>query len=193
MRKVERSEVLDLGAYEGIRERFRQRIIEMKKNRRLSVGDHMTFIFENRDTVLFQIQEMLRAERITKEASIQHEIETYNDLVPDDGELSATLMIEYDDKPERDRMLDALGGLGRHVVLRLGDREVVAVFRPLPGEEPDRLPAVNYVRFPVGEDGAALLRDGSREAVLEVRHPAYEARAPLPDAMRRELAADFEN
>lgn len=193
MRKIERSEILDLGAYEGIRDRFRQRLIQTKKNRRLAVGDHMTFIFENRDTVLFQIQEMLRAERITKEASVQHEIDTYNDLVPDAGELSATLMIEYDDKPERDRMLDALAGLGEHVVLRVGEREAAAVFRPLPGEEPDRLPAVSYLRFAVGDDGAALLRDPSHEAVLEVRHPAYEARAKLPPPMREELAGDFED
>ncbi len=193
MKKVDRSEILDLGAYEGIRDQLRKRIVEAKKNRRVPVGDHMTFIFENHDTALFQIQEMLRTERITKEAAVQHEIETYNDLVPNAGELSATLMIAYEDRAERARMLERLAGLGAHVSLRLGDRVVPADFRPLPGEEPARLPAVSYLRFPVGEDGAALLRDLSVEVALEVAHPAYEARAPLSKAVRAELAGDFED
>lgn len=193
MKKVERSEILDLGAYEGIRDQFRARVIQKKKNRRLSVGDHMTFMFEDHDTVLLQIQEMIRTERISKDSAIKHEIDTYNDLVPGDGELSATLMIEYEDKAERAEALAKLAGIGEEVVLRIGDREARAVFRPLPGEETDRLPAVNYVTFPVGEDGAELLRDRSRQAVLEVNHPFYEARAELPPAMREELATDFED
>jgi hypothetical protein len=193
MKKVERSELLALDAYEGIRERFGARIIALKKNRRIAVGEHMTFVFENRDTVLFQIQEMLRTERITKSTAIDHELATYNDLVPDDGELSATLLIEYDDANERGPMLLALAGLGDHVALRVGDREAKAVFRPLPGEEPDRLPAVNYVRFPLGADAAALLRDASVPAALEVSHPSYRARADLAPAVRVELASDLED
>lgn len=192
MKKVERSEILDLGAYEGIREQFRARIIQMKKNRRLSVGDHMSFIFENHDTVLYQIQEMLRTERISKDSAVQHEIDTYNELVPGEGELSATLMIEYDDKDARAEALAKLAGIGEEVVLRVGDREAGAVFRPLPGEETDRLPAVNYLTFPLGNDGAELLRDGSRSATLEVRHPFYRASAEIPPPMREELAGDFE-
>ena len=193
MKKVERSEILDLGAYEGIREQFRGRIIQMKKHRRLSVGDHMTFIFENYDTVLFQIQEMLRTERISKESSIQHEMDTYNDLVPPDGELSATLMIEYEDKAERTEALAKLAGIGEEIVLRVGDLEAKAKLHPLPGEETDRLPAVNYLTLPVGEEGAALLRDSSKKAVLEVRHPFYEAAAEIPGPMREELASDLED
>ncbi|MFW6049962.1 MAG: DUF3501 family protein [Myxococcota bacterium] len=191
MKKVERSEVLDLGAYEEIRPRFMQRIIEMKKNRRVAVGDHMTFIFENYDTALFQIQEMLRAERITREDGIQHEIETYNDLVPGEGELFATLMIEYEPEGRREK-LDALRGLKNHVFLHVGERRVQAEFEVLPGEEPDRLPSINYVRFRVGADAAKWLRDTSQPTALEVDHPAYSARAELPAAVRRELAGDLE-
>jgi len=193
MKKVERSEILDLGAYEGIREQFRSRIIQMKRNRRLSVGDHMTFIFENHDTVLFQIQEMLRTERISKESSIQHEIDTYNDLVPAEGELSATLMIEYDDKAKRAEALEKLAGIGEEIAIRVGDLEGKAKLHPLPGEEPDRLPAVNYLTFLLGREGAAALRDSSRKAVLEVKHPFYEATAEIPAAMREELASDLED
>ena len=193
MKKIGRGELLDLVAYEGVREQFRDRIIRMKKNRRVTVGGNMTFIFENRDTVLFQVQEMLRTERITKEAAIAHEIETYNDLVPGDGELSATLMIEYDEPTERRRMLDSLNGLGGQVFLVVGDREARAVFRPLPGEEPDRIPAVNYVTFPVGGDGSRRLRDAGTRAAIEIRHPAYQASTELPKPVREELASDFDD
>ena len=193
MKKIERGEILDLAAYEGVREQFRERIIRLKKNRRVTVGGNMTFIFENRDTVLFQIQEMLRTERITKEAAIAHEVDTYNDLIPDAGELSATLMIEYDDPQERRRMLDSLTALSEQVFFVLGEHEARAVFRPLPGEEPDRIPAVNYVRFPVGADGATGLLDPGARAAIEIRHRAYQASTELPRPVRQELASDFED
>ena len=192
MRKVERSEVLPLGEYETIRPRFLERIIAAKKHRRLAAGDHMTFIWENRDTVLFQIQEMLRVERITREKAVQYEIDTYNELVPGDGELFATLMIEYDDAEERSRALEELANLKDHVRLRLGPRIAPARFELLPGEEEDRLPAVNYARFRVGPDAAAAQRDPSVPCTLEITHPAYPVEARLPDAMRAELADDLE-
>lgn len=191
MKKIERSEILDLGAYETIRDRFRQRIIEMKKHRRIAVGDHMTFIFENRDTVLFQIQEMLRVERITSEKGIAHEIETYNSMVPGKGELFATLMVEYEDREERHRMLGELAGLRNHLRVRVGDKPVAGDIELLPGEEEDRLPAVNYVRFEVG-DVAAALRDETQRAAVEVDHPSYQATAELPMATRKALADDLD-
>src|SRR5688572_33175812 len=111
MKPVERGEVLELGKYEEVREHFRRRIIEEKRQRRVPLGRHMTVLFENHDSVLFQIQEMLRTERITREDAIKHEIETYNELVPGDHELSATIFVEYPEAAERDRMLVALAGL----------------------------------------------------------------------------------
>lgn len=192
MKKVDRSELLDLGAYEQIRPRFLERIIRSKKSRRVAVGDHMTFVFENRDTVLFQIQEMLRAERITSERGIAHELETYNSMVPGDGELFATLLIEYDDKEERARALDAMADLKKHVFVELDGRDVPAEFEALPGEEEGRLPAVNYVRFRVGPDARAIVGDRDKSVALVVRHPAYQARADLSPATRAELAADLE-
>src|SRR5262245_2072838 len=98
MKPIERGEVLGLAEYESIRDRFRARVIEEKKARRVALGPNATCVFENRDTALMQIQEMLRTERITREAAILHEIETYNQLVPGDHELSATVLIEIDDK-----------------------------------------------------------------------------------------------
>jgi len=192
MKKVQRSELLDLGEYEKIREHFRGRMIEAKKRRRVSVGEHMTFVFENHDIALLQIQEMLRTERISADKAIHHELETYNELVPGDGELSATLMIEYDDQTERREALDAMADLGEHVALQIGDATHPARFRPLPGEEPGRLPAVNYLFFAPGKDAANALRDASVEASLVVSHPSYEAKAPLSPATRGELADDLE-
>src|SRR5690348_1308662 len=120
MKKIDFSDLLDLGAYEQIRERFRARIIEAKKHRRLAVGPHMTFIWENRDTVLFQVQEMLRTERISTRAAIEHELHTYNDLIPAQGALSSTLMIEYDDPAERRVALEKLASVRSEVSLRVG-------------------------------------------------------------------------
>src|SRR5450432_3314744 len=107
MKTVERSELLGLADYETIRPQFRARVIEEKKQRRIAIGPRATALFENHDTVLLQIQEMLRTERITREASIQHEIDTYNEFIPGAGEVSCTIMIEIDDKTERDTFLVA--------------------------------------------------------------------------------------
>src|SRR5258708_15574595 len=98
MKRIERNEVLDIGSYEPLRETFRRRIIELKRVRRVAVGANITALFENHDTVLYQIQEMLRTERITREDAMLHEIETYNELIPVPGELSATLFLEYPEK-----------------------------------------------------------------------------------------------
>lgn len=191
MKKVERSEILGLDAYERARPKMLEELIAKKRNRRVAVGDHMTFIFENHDTVRFQIHEMVRTERMVKEPAIAHEIETYNELVPDEGELSATLMIEYEPEGRREA-LDRLRGLEEHVLLHVGDRSAEARFEILPGEEPDRVPSISYVRFAIGREAAADLRDESKTAALEITHPSYQARAELPGAVRLELAADLE-
>lgn len=190
MRTVARNEILDLGAYEQVRSRFLERIIQMKKKRRLTVGEHMTFIFENRETVMFQIQEMLRVERITKEAAIQHELSTYNTMVPGTGELFTTLMIEYVDPIERKKALDSMPDLKHHVHFVIGETRAQGSFELLPGEEDSRLPSVNYVRFTVGDATAALL-DESVPARLELDHPQFTAALDLPMATRRELAEDL--
>jgi hypothetical protein len=192
MKKVERAELLGLGEYEGIRDHFRARIIEMKRNRRVPVGPHMTFIFENHDTVLLQIQEMLRTERISQEKAIAHEIATYNELVPGEGELSATLMIEHTDKDERAKALAELHDLGEHVVLRIGDHAAKARFQKQDGEEEGRLPAVNYLLFDVGREAKAALEDGATEAILEITHPRYPHATKLSAETRGELADDLD-
>ena len=191
MKKVERQELLDLGAYEQVRPHFRGRVIEHKRHRRVSVGEHMTFVFENHDTVLLQIQEMLRTERITDERAIAHELETYNELVPTPGNLSATQLIEYDDSDERARMLERFASLRTAVQLRIGDDVFVARFATHFGEEMERLPAVNYLSFEVGTQHAARLLDPSVAVRVEITHPDYPMSVELDRATRAELAADL--
>ena len=105
MQPITRGEILSIAEYELIRPHFRSRIIADKKLRRLAVGDHISVVFENRDTVLYQIQEMVRTERITSEPAIAHELATYNDLIPASGQLSITLFVEIPDAALREKML----------------------------------------------------------------------------------------
>ncbi|MDH5671521.1 MAG: DUF3501 family protein [Myxococcales bacterium] len=192
MRKVQRSELLDLGAYEAIRERFRNRMIAAKRPRRVELGDHMSVVFENHDTILLQVQEMLRTERISDEKGIAHELETYNELIPEGRMLSATHFIEYDDEVERRRMLQQLHGVRERVHLVIGEERFTARFAVHHGEEMDRIPAVNYLSFEIG-DRAAALRDAGLAVSLEVDHPLYEVRVELGTATRRALADDLED
>ncbi len=190
MKPVSRGELLDLAAYEEIREHFRTRIIEGKRHRRLAVGEHLTFIWENHDTMLYQVQEMLRTERITSESAVAHELETYNTLVPKAGQLSSTLMVEYTDPAERRVMLDKLASLRQEVALHVGERVIMGVFHDQPGEEIDRLPAVNYVTFEVGNIDTQL-DDASIDVRVEIRNASYATTSALPMPMRKQLAADL--
>jgi hypothetical protein len=192
MRKVERNEILGLAEYETIRDRFRSRMIEEKRIRRIAVGDKATLVFENHDTVLLQIQEMLRTERITREAAIVHEIETYNNLVPGADELSATVMIEIIDTTVRDAFLVAARGFERHVALVVDGEKHPAVWEAA-RELDDRTSAVHYLRFPLGPKSAAYIRERAKDAKVEVvvDHPVYSVRAPLSPATLASVAEDL--
>jgi hypothetical protein len=186
MKPITRGEVLGLTEYEQIRERFRARVIAEKKARRVALGSKLSLVFENRDTVLMQIQEMLRTERITREAAIQHELDTYNELVPREGELSGTLMVEIADKAERDAFLVAAAGLEKHVWLATGTRRVGSVSPAREGAVDGRTTAVHYLKFSLPPALVGALKGGANgEATLThleivVDHPAYAARVILP-------------
>src|SRR5688572_26206396 len=162
MKPIDRGEVLGLAEYEGIRDRFRARVIEEKKTRRVKLGEHASCIFENRDTVLLQIQEMLRTERITRETSIAHEIETYNELIPGPHELSATILIEIEDKDLREQFLVDAKGLERNfaLVFHLTTGDVHCPGKNDPSREhPQRTTAVHYVKFDLAEKAERALSD----------------------------------
>jgi hypothetical protein len=190
MKPITRDELLDLSAYEKIRDAFLRSIIERKKARYVKLGANMTALFENRDTVLLQIQEMLRTERITQEAAIAHELETYNALVPGERELSLTLFIEYQDRDERERMLAALAGLEDKFRLRVG-AELVPVIPDARGTDRERTMAVHYIKFPLTQAAFAAFMSGSAPVSLEVEHPAYSAVAELPALTLLSLREDF--
>jgi hypothetical protein len=190
MRGVRREEILDLVAYEKIRPEFLAKTIALKQPRRVGVGDRLTFIFENRDTVLFQIQEMLRAERAVKEEKIAEEMGVYNELVPKADELSATLMIEI---PEMQRIraeLDRLVGIDEHVFLDVGSDTVRASFDPKQFES-DRISAVQYVRFPLGPAIAAKFRDRNVPVRLRVDHPNFRQATEIRGDARESLIGDL--
>ena len=194
MKKVERNELLGLAEYEQIRPQFLARIIGEKKERRVFASDEISVVFENRDTALFQIQEMLRTERITKEAAILHELETYNELVPGDGELSATMFVEIPDADMRERRLSELAGLEGTIALEvLGTK--IAARNETRGVLPDRTTAVHYIKFPLGRDLAVSLiaRERNVEGAMFfiVEHPKLTLKQEVPAITVRNLAHDL--
>jgi hypothetical protein len=193
MKTIERGEVLGLAEYETIRDRFRARVIQEKKARRVFLGDHASCVFENRDTVLLQIQEMLRTERITREAAIQHEIDTYNDLIPREHELSATILIEIPDKDVRDRFLVEAVGLEKAFSLVIDGVRCPGHHDPKHGILPDRTTAVHYVKFELPEAAERALREKRGEAAvtLESSHARYNASTRLAPPLVADLASDL--
>jgi hypothetical protein len=186
---VKRSEILGLGDYEAIRTPFRARVIEEKKRRRFAVGPHATVVLENHDTVLLQIQEMLRTERITKESAIQHEIDVYNELVPKRGEISCTLMFEISEKEERESFLLRGKDVEKNMFLVVGGQRSRVQWDAL-RELPDRTSAVHYLKVPLADSAIAAIRSG---AVVEflVDHDAYRHTANLSREIVLEIVEDL--
>ncbi len=190
MKKVTLDDIMGLPAYEKVRENFRRRIIELKKKRRISVGDNVSLVFENRDTVIFQIQEMIRAEKITDLDKIREEIEVYNSSIPEAGELSATLFLEIEDQSHlRDDLLKFLG-IDEAVYFNIGNSSIHARFEEGHSKE-DKISAVQYVRFPFSQEGIKTLVEGKEEAALLIDHPNYHAKATIGPETRKSLVEDL--
>lgn len=190
MKPIQRSELLELGAYEQVRERFRARVLNEKRARYVALGPNMTVLFENRDSVLFQVQEMMRTERLTAEKAIEHELETYNELVPSDDELSATIFIEYPEREERERMLEALAGIEDKFYLSVdGERQRLVPDRR--STDPGRTLAVHYVKFILTPSALPALKAGTAQVTLGADHAAYRTETTLGAATLKSLADDF--
>jgi hypothetical protein len=191
MKPIELNEIKDLVAYEKIRKQSREHVIEIKKLRRISVGPNLTFVFENRETVLFQIQEMARTERLVHDEAIQYEIDVYNQLVPGDHEISATLLIEITDKAQIKPILDSLIGLGYNsVFFRIGDHEITTQFDEGQAAE-DRISAVQYLKWKLSDDDVQALRSPHTLAQLIVRHRNYDFATTLTEDQREALLEDL--
>lgn len=184
---VEVSEIKNIAEYERIRPEFRPWMMALKDRRRIALGDHLTLLFENRETVLYQIQEMMRIERMVRPEEIAHEVKTYNELIPGAGELSATLLAEYA-SPERDAWLRELVGLEQHLWLEAGGQRSQARFdaRQI---APDRLSSVQYLKFPLSPEQVSAFARGAR---LLADHPKYRAQHLLTAEELRELATDLQ-
>ncbi|HTJ81764.1 MAG TPA: DUF3501 family protein [Polyangiaceae bacterium] len=191
MQPIRREEVLPIGEYEALRPHFRGRVIEAKRSRRASIADDMSIVFENRDTVLLQIQEMLRTERITQESGILHEIETYNDLIPKDGELSATLFIEVSDPVKREATLVELNGLHEKISIEIDGKLERGVSAERTVEGYARTTAVQYLKFPLSEASRDALRKGGAAVAIVIDHPKRSLRAVLPPAVTKSIAEDL--
>ncbi|HZI93119.1 MAG TPA: DUF3501 family protein [Patescibacteria group bacterium] len=192
MQKLTIHDVKDLVEYEKVRDSFRRRIIETKARRRVTVGDRVSLVFENRETALSQVQEMVRAERIVDPEKIQFEVDTYNALIPAPGELSATLFIEITDAADIRRELDRLIGLDAPGVVwfDLGAAGRADGLFEAGHSNEERISAVHYVKFPFSPaQRAAFLQ--IPELFLVVDHPAYRHRASIADVTRRALAEDL--
>ncbi len=194
MRKLVLSDVKNLQEYELIRDAWRKDVIAVKARRRVLLGDKMSLLFESRLTVLHQVQEMCRAERLAKPEAVQKEIDVYNELLPDAGELSGTLLVEITEEAQVQPQLDRLIGLssGRHFWLELNGRKVFARFLEGQGRE-DRIAAVQYLRFPVGTDSRDrdALAAGPAPVILHVDHPGFRTSAVLSPETRAEIAGDL--
>ena len=192
MKPVTQDELLNLYEYEKVREARRQEIIELKRRRRVEVGRYLSFVFENHATAWFQIQEMIRAERIVDDAKVADEITVYNDLLPGPGELAATMFIEIGDPAAIKPVLDALLGIDTrdYVRMEVGTHVIVGRFEAgHSDEELGKLSAVHFVRFAV--PAAARAAFATSEVALVVDHPNERARTVLSPETKESLAEDL--
>jgi Protein of unknown function (DUF3501) len=184
-------EVLPVTTYDRVRPLLRPLCIAEKARRRLAVGPHLTLMFENRQTVWYQIQEILRTERIFEDAAINAEVETYKELLPRPGELFATLLIEYAEPAERDVQLARLVGLERHLWMVLDGRRVAARFdqRQM---SPDQISAVQFIAFPLGDEAGRFGElAAAGKVAIEVDHPRLSLRVPIEGPLATALADDL--
>jgi hypothetical protein len=188
--QIAREEILDLADYERNRDAIRASAIAARGLRRVLVGPNATLSFENRETVRYQILEMLRAERVVKDAEVQHEIETYSDLLPSGDELSATLMFEFPDENARSVHLRDLVGFEDHLRVELDGAGLSKAYFDRRQIDSDRISAVQFVRFPISDAQRKMLRRGAR---IVADHPRYSYAIQLPQPTLDALVADIES
>jgi hypothetical protein len=193
VRKLTVDDIVDLRAYERERAEFRQHIIELKKTRRVTLGPILTILFENTETMRWQVQEMARAERMLRDEQIAHEVDTYNQLIPGAGELSGTLFLELTSDAALREWLPKLVGIEFHVAFELPDG-VMVYGRPSDADEKrltrdDTTAAVHYLNFEFSPEQVAAFEKGPVHLVVD--HPEYSHRASLDAVQYASLVADL--
>jgi hypothetical protein len=193
MNKLTPTDLLSLEQYHRERNAFRARVLAHKKNRQAPIGPNVTVYFEDRLTMQYQVQEMLRIERIFESEAIAAELDAYNPLIPDGGNLKATMMIEFSDAVERKAALERLAGIERNVYLQVqGQARVAAVAdEDLERTDDHKTSAVHFLRFELDAMSCAALKNG---AALDfgIDHPLYRHSLAASAQLRAALAADLD-
>ncbi|MFZ5555341.1 MAG: DUF3501 family protein [Pseudomonadota bacterium] len=193
MAAISRDSLMTLEAYAKARPEFRARVMEHKKSRKVRLGEHITLIFEDELTIRYQVQEMLRAEKIFEEEGIEDELSAYNPLIPDGSNWKATMMIEYPEVAERTRMLAKLVGIEDRVWVQVQGCERV---HPIADEDLDRDTAektssVHFLRFELDPNMVRALKGGASLS-MGVDHPVYSASVdPVDPSVRASLVNDL--
>lgn len=193
MPHITRESLMPLEAYAKARPEFRAKVMAHKKNRALQLGEHVTLIFEDELTIRYQVQEMLRAERIFEEEGINDELDAYNPLIPDGSNWKATMMIEYPDENERRTWLAKLIGIEDRVWVQVAgcERAYAIADEDLERENDEKTSSVHFMRFELTAAMVAALRGGAALAI-GVDHPNYSAEVSrVPDVMRASLLSDL--
>lgn len=193
MSKIQPGSLMTLEAYARSRKEFRARVMAHKKDRTIAIGDHLTLIFEDELTIRYQVQEMLRVERIFEEEGIRGELDAYNPLIPDGRNFKATMLIEFTDVDERKRALARLRGIEVRVWIRVdGFQKVLAIAdEDLERETEEKTSSVHFLRFELTDEMARALKQGAGLAI-GVDHPEYRAEvAAVPPAIRSSLTGDL--
>jgi len=176
--------------YGPIRDDFRNRVIALKRPRRVLIGDVVALVFENRHTLTLQIEEILRAESMTSEAQIESEIAVYNELMPTEDSLAATLFLELPAEADAYVVLNQLVGLDEHVMLHIGPYAIRAAFEP-GRSTAERISAVQYTRYPLTPEARAALMTPGTPIAIEIDHPKYRHRVECSEELRKSLAGDY--
>jgi hypothetical protein len=187
------SDIEDLRAYENRRPTYLAEIIALKAKRRVQVGEYITFVFENRETMRFQIQEMARAEKMLRDEQIQEELDAYNPLIPEAGQLIATMMIELRSNDEMREWLPKLVGIETNAYIRVGDERVNCVVDAAHAEQltrEDITSAVHYIRFDLTPSQVAAFT-GSSDVALGLGHANYQEETLLSAETIASLSNDL--
>ncbi|HEY4177105.1 MAG TPA: DUF3501 family protein [Kofleriaceae bacterium] len=190
VRPITRLDIKGPAMYAHIRDDYRNRVIALKKDRRVVIGPTLEIVFDNRLTLTMQIEEICRLENLVSDEQILEEIRITNELMPSETTLAATLFVPLPQDEHLKERLAALVGIDEHVVLHLGPLAIRAAFEPGRSTE-EKISAVQYMRFPLTEQARTLLATPGTKLAIEVDHPTYAYRVECPEAMRASLAADY--
>ena len=191
VRPITRRDIKGPAMYAHIRDDYRNRLIEIKKARRVFIGDIVELVFDNRFTLTMQIEEICRLENLTTDAQIEEEIRINNELMPTDTSLAGCLFVAlpHDDPKTPERMRD-LVGLDEHVILTIGSHKIRAAFEP-GRSTAEKISAVQYTRYPLSAEAKQALLTPGTPITIEIDHPKYSYRVQCSEDLRASLAADY--